>query len=134
MRKTSISGISTFFKMWGEGSHNGVHKGKMWIFVTPNGIFSIMEKKRRKKSFSKFCQKTFLKQVLQAWYSDISSYLGQIWVNFDQKWPFLKCPQKSENVIFFHSRKYASSKKLGNSDARFSKNAKNPICVRFGQL
>ena len=38
--------------------------------------------------------------------------LGQIWVNFGQKGPFLKFPQKSENVIFFDSREYASSKKI----------------------
>ena len=43
----------------------------------------------------------------------------------------MKFPKKSENVTFFNSRDYASSKELENSDARFSKNAKTSNVGHF---
>ena len=40
----------------------------------------------------------------------VRPHFGQIWLNFSQKGPFLKFPPKSENMIFFDTRDYASSK------------------------
>ena len=61
--------------------------------------------------------------------------------NLGQFWPkrvILKFPIKSENSIFFDSRDYASSKKLGKSDAIIEKNLVNlgqngQIWTVFGQ-
>jgi len=125
--------------VWGEGSHNGVYKGKLWIFFARNIFFSILKKKKIKKIiffFKIFSENFFWTPVLQAWYSQIWPNLGQIWVNFGQKGPFLKFLKRSENVIFFYSRDYASSKKLGKSDARFLKKIlgkKGKFWTVFGQ-
>ena len=95
--------------MWGEGSHNGVHKGKLWIFFA--------------RIFVENCVWT---PVLQAWYSQIWPNLGQIWVNFDQKGPFLKFPQKSENAIFFRLQRLCFEQKIRKFRcAVLEKNAKN---------
>ena len=64
--------------------------------------------------------------VLQAWYSQISPNLGQIWVNFDQKGPFLKFPKKSENVIFFRLQRLCFEQKIRKIwCVVLKKNAKN---------
>ena len=60
--------------MWGEGSQNGVHKGKMWIFV-PKSFFFDFEKNNKKMCFfQNFWQIIFWKTVPEAWYR-------QIWQN-----------------------------------------------------
>ena len=96
--------------MWGEGSHDGVHKGKLWIFFARNSFFFDF----------------FWTPVLQAWYSQIWPNLGQIWVNFDQKGPFLKFPQKSENAIFFRLQRLCFEQKIRKIwCVVLEKNAKN---------
>ena len=60
------------------------------------------------------------------------SNLGQMWVNFGQKGPFLKFPKKCEN-IFFQLQRPCFEQKLGNSAGRFSKKMqKTSIFCHFG--
>ena len=59
--------------------------------------------------------------------------LGQIWINFGQKGPFFKFHRKTKALIFLDCRGQASCKKLGNSNAQFSKKMlKTPIFGQFG--
>ena len=44
----SFKEIQNFLCVGRERSHNGIHNGKMWIFVTQNIFFSILKEKRIK--------------------------------------------------------------------------------------
>ena len=113
-------------------------RAKCGFFSSEVVFFRFWKRKKLKKKlkiFKIFDAIFFLTPVLQARYSQIWPNLGQIWVNFGQKGPFLKFPKKCENVIFFDSRDYASSKKLGKSDAWLTKKCeKPPFLVVLGTL
>ena len=105
--------------------------GLIWLYQAWSMGFK--KKFRKKFFFQNFSENVFWTPVVQAWYSQIWPNLGQIWVNFDQKGTFLKFPKKAKMSFFFDSRDYASSKKLGKSDARFSKKMrKTSIFCHFG--
>ena len=77
MRKTTVSSISKFFEVWGEGGHKVGRKGKRWIFSPKIKIFD--------EIFAS----------LPKWPN-----LGQIWVNFGQKGPFFKFLRKTKTNSF----------------------------------
>ena len=52
-------------------------------------------------------------------------------VQFWQKWAIFEISQKKTKMQFIDSRDNASSKTLGNSDARLSKKSKNPPFLLF---
>ena len=67
-------------------------------FFRPKYIIFDLGKKKLKQFFSKFLTNKMsnIRASGQKWPN-----LGQIWVNFGQKGPLLKFPQKSENLNFF---------------------------------
>ena len=127
MQKTSILVISEFFLVCREASHNGAHKGKMSIFFAGTVLNLIFFSKF--ESFFKFFWVNFLPApafricslFAEMWFdllkigfkntyiqifpgfpaiSELCPILGQIWVNFCQKGPYLNFCQKNETGIF----------------------------------
>ena len=103
-------------------------------FSFPEIAFFRFWKKKFKKKNSKFFSEIFYwTPVLQAWYSQIWPNLGQIWVNFDQKGPFLKFAKKSENVIFFRLQRLCFEQKIRKIwCVVLEKNAQNLHFFHFG--